>query len=198
MSFLRLQFYLLYVVLSCSFSIEFSAQEDTTGEDSGILELRSDIQGGIVMGGQVVNEKFIYKPGVMGQFSLNAQISPKVYAGIGVSMLSLEDETIVPVFLDVKAFFNERAQSSFLGLNVGASAAWSDYYRNVSEFEYEGGLYFSPYYSFQFPLSNEISLLVVTGLIHHIGEIEFITEFNEEYEERFAMDFLTIRAGIRF
>jgi hypothetical protein len=177
---------------------ELNAQEDSSAEDSRTLEIRSDIQGGIVMGGQVVNEKFIYKPGVMGQFSLNAQISPKVYAGIGVSMLSLEDETILPVYLDLKAFFNEGAQSSFIGLNVGASVAWSDYYRNVAEFEYEGGLYFSPYYSFQFPLSDDINFLVVTGLVHHIGEIEFITEFDEEYEERFAMDFLTIRAGIRF
>lgn len=188
----------LFLFLAFSFiSHEAWTQNLTDVPEKKRLQINSDFQAGILMGGQVVNESFIYKPGVMGQFSLNAELSPRVQGGIGVAVISLEDETILPVYLDFKAFFGE-SNSSFLGLNIGASAAWSDYYRNVSEFQYEGGLYFSPYYTFQFPISDKMNFLVSTGLVHSIGEIEFFTEFDEEYEERFAMDFLTIRAGIRF
>jgi len=187
------------LLLLCCFVINgmVRAQDVYEENDSFKLNLNSSFQVGILAGGQLVNEKFIYKPGLMGQFSLNTQISSRVHGGIGVALLSLEHETILPIFVDVKGFFRTK-NSSFLGLNIGTSAAWSDNFNNVSEFEYEGGLYFSTYYAFQFPISENTSFLVSTGLVHHVGEIEFLTMFNEEVEEQFAIDFLTIRGGIRF
>ena len=173
------------------------SQDDSTDQPRKPLLLKTDFQAGILAGGQLGNEKFTYKPGIMGQFCVNTRISPVIHAGIGVALISLENETILPVFADVRAFFKGE-DSSFIGLNIGASAAWTSVYRNVSQFEYEGGLYFSPYYSFQFPVNEDINLLFATGIVHHTGEVEFLSEFGEKYEERFAMDFLTIRVGLRF
>lgn len=187
------------LLLICAFLTSSSWAQDqvTSQDDDGHLKIKSDIQLGILAGGELGNEKFTYKPGVIGQFSLNVQVSTVVHVGVGVALISLENETLLPVFTDFKAFFHDE-NSSFVGVNIGWSAAWSTYYRNVSEFEYEGGFYFSPYYSFQFPLTESTNLLIATGLVHSLGEIEFYTEFDEQYEEHFAMDFLTIRIGIRF
>ena len=184
------------LVLAMLLGVSSSLAQDSSSVRP--LQLKYDLQFGMLAGGQVVNENFIYKPGVIGQLGVNAKISSWIYAGLGVGLQSLEEETILPVFLDLKAHFREGDRSSFIGLNIGTSSAWSDDYRRVTEFEYEGGFYFSPYYSFQFPLSEKMNLLVVTGLIHQIGEIELHTEFHEDYDEKFAMDFFTVRAGIRF
>ena len=192
---LRIQLFFLSALISLSC---IRAQDVENASETKRLKLSSDFQVGMVAGGQVVNEQFIYKPGVIGQFSVNAEVSPWIHAGIGLAIQSLEDETILPLFVDIKAQFKEGDRASFLGLNIGTSTAWSDYYRNVSDFEYEGGFYFSTYYSFQFPLSDKVNFILATGFIHQIGEIEFYTEFDEKYEEDFAMDFISIRAGIRF
>lgn len=162
------------------------------------MVLTNDIQFGMLAGGQIVNREFIYSPGVIVQYSLNTRISPWIQAGLGLGIQAFESETILPVFLDLKAQFKEGDKAPFLGVNIGHTAGWSRSYRNVSAVEYEGGFYFSPYYSFQFPVAEKVNLLFAMGYIHQIGEIDFLTEFEDEIEEEFALDYLTLRIGARF
>lgn len=102
------------------------------------------------------------------------------------------------MFIDIKARFRAHEKSPLVGVNIGASSGWSTYYRNFSDYEYSGGFYFSPYYALQFPMRGSASMLLAFGYIHQLGHIEYFTEYEETFTESFALDFLTVRAGIRF
>jgi hypothetical protein len=186
----------LFFLILCVPFLELSAQDDTASK--GKLDIKTDIQVGMIAGGQILNQEFVYESGVMGQFGVTARLSPAIRLGLGLGLQSLEEETILPFFLDLKAQFKEGENAPFLGLNIGSSTGWSSFYDNLPGYEYEGGFYFSPYYSFQFLVSEEVNVLFSMGYIHQIAEVEYIMEFAEEYEERFSLDFLTLRTGIRF
>lgn len=183
----------LFVIL-CSVSLLCAQGSDKTKR----IPISSDIQVGMLAGGQIANEQFIYKSGIIAQYSINTRLSPWIHAGIGMAIQSLETETIIPFFLDVKAQLKEGDRSPFIGVNIGSSSGRSTYYRNFANYDYHGGFYFSPYYSFQFPVSKRLNFLLATGYIHQVGWIEYFTEFEETYLESFSMDFLTVRAGLRF
>lgn len=191
----RLPFYILTVLLSLS---ELSGQSTEQNEESKRLKIHSDIQVGVLVGGQISNEQFVYKPGLITQYSINKRLSPWISAGLGMGFELLDTETIIPFFVDVKAQLKEARKASFVGVNIGSSSGWSTYYRNFADYEYSGGFYFSPYYSLSFPVSDQVDFLLATGYIHQVGWIEYFTEYDESYLENFSMDFLTIRAGLRF
>lgn len=180
------------------FSFALKAQDDIQEKDSNRISFTSDIQVGMLAGGQIANDEFVYKSGFIAQYSLNTKISPWIDAGLGIALQSLETETILPIFLDVKARLREGEKAPFIGVNIGSSSGWSTYYRNFADYEYSGGFYFSPYYSFQFPVKGKVDFLLALGYIHQVGWIEYFTEFDESYLESFSMDFLTIRTGLRF
>jgi len=188
----------LFISLLVLSSFSLGAQTTENQKQKTRIKLASDFQLGMVTGGQITNEQFVYKSGFIGQFSVNARLSPWLYAGLGFGIESLDTETIIPSFIDFKARLNQNERSSFLGVNVGSSSGRSTYYRNFSDYDYHGGFYFSPYYAFQFPVKENLSFLISTGYIHQVGWIEYFTEYNETYLESFTMDFLTIRAGLRF
>lgn len=195
---LRYTVSLLALLLTFLLGAPLFAQVDTGNRESRGLQLSSDLQSGLVVGGQISNEQFVYKSGFSAQMAVNTKLSPWLYAGLGVGVQALDTETIIPVFVDFKAHLKESERTSFLGLNVGASSGQSTYYRNFADYDYHGGFYFSPYYSFQFPIDEDLNFLISTGYIHQIGWVEYFTAFDETYLESFTMDFLTIRAGIRF
>jgi hypothetical protein len=170
--------------------------QDAEVEDKRLM-IRSDFQFGLLVGGQISNEQFIYKSGPVFQYGLNTAISPWMDAGLGMSVQLLETEVILPIFLDFKARLRADGRSPFIGVNIGSSSGWSEFYRNFQDYEYSGGFYFSPYYAMQFPLSDKASFLVSFGYIHQVGHIEYFTDFDERFIESFSMDFLTIRAGLR-
>lgn len=160
--------------------------------------LKSELQFGMLSGGIIENERLIYNPGWMVQFCVDKELSKAVDIGLGVGLQGLEEETILPVFLDIKARMKDREHSPFLAVNIGGTKGWSSTYRNLSNFDYEGGFYFSTYYAFDFPINEKMSLLIAMGYIHQNGEIEYSAEGDLEFEEDFSLDYLTLRAGLRF
>ncbi|NNC83553.1 MAG: hypothetical protein HKN79_08245 [Flavobacteriales bacterium] len=184
-----------FILLLClPFCLHLTAQEESEGEREYIY----DLQFGMLAGGEIENETFYYRPGLMAQGAILTPISPWVDLGVGVGLQSFENETILPFFLDVEAQLKEGPRSNHIRLNIGSSLGWSSFYRDLPAYEYEGGFYFSTYHQMAFPLSKRTALLVALGYIHQRGEIEFDSGLDEELEEGFALDFLTIRTGIRF
>jgi len=185
-------------VLFVCFAAQGLAQSESEPSDKERALVIADVQLGVVAGGEISSEQFIYKPGLMMQVSVNRQLSPYFHAGIGAGLMLLESESIIPVFVDFKAYLSPEIRSNFIAVDMGYSGANSSYYNNLADYDYRGGLYFSTYYGFQIPVSDDLQFLISAGYIHQALRVDLSPPFTDSFTETFSMDFLSFRAGIRF
>ena len=188
-------FFLSLYFLQSSF-VATAGGDDKKGKD---WVFHPSFETGLLLGGRINNENFVYESGYFAYLIADVQVSKKVYYGLGSGFNMLEDKTFIPVFVDFKGSFESfNKSSSYFSCQLGYSiASYNDdfEYENVN---YKGGIMFSPGFGYRFNIRDSYCLLINISYQHQFGEIEYSASGGRKISEGMDFDLLFFKLGFMF
>lgn len=194
-SILRCFFWLLMLV---SFLPASAQDEDETDSDkeSKSVNLHHTFELGYVVGGQISNDNFIYKAGLMGQYTADFQVSTRVFYGAGIGYEKLDQETFIPIFASFKGLLKKKDSSPFLTAQLGYALGLNKNMYSYEGYSYRGGILFSPGFGYKLSVKDKYSVLFSVNYKHQFARIRYKTLDAHTYADNLNFDLLSFRIGI--
>jgi hypothetical protein len=136
------------------------------------------IESGFVLHFLSADEKNIV-PGIAFQYCYGIKSSKKVGLGIGGGFQYFENESFVPVFLDVVYFLNQRKYTSFINLETGYAMGWSKNYSDYHNSSYKGGFNMGICFGKKIAMFSQFSMYLSAKYNLQIAKLEYE---NDQYQ----------------
>ena len=161
------------------------------------LVIKHNLETGLVIGGQITNDNFIYNSGAIVYYTANIPFKEKFFIGGGFAIESFDKETIIPLFANFKASLSKNNRW-YIFTDIGGTLVRNKYFASFTKYEYWGGFYYSTGISYQVPVTENISFISNIGLIHQNNWVEYTTIGGSLYKEKVSFNLLNLRVGFKF
>jgi hypothetical protein len=148
------------------------------------------------MGGQIFNDNLIYNPGGSFQYSYSLKSGSRSAFGLGVGVQFFEDEAFIPFYFDFLGFLSKSQNSPFLTFQTGYSAAWSNKYKNIRDYYFKGGIYYSAGFGRKFNFNDAFSSYIAISYKHQFASLTYSASAVDDYYEKLNYDMIVISIGI--
>ncbi len=187
---------LLFVVCILYFPYTLSAQDESSDEGKSSLKIHHTLETGLTVGGQLTNENFVYKSGFLVQYTADMQASSRVYYGLGTGLEKFNDETFIPLFASFKGMLKKKDNTSFLAAQLGYAIGSSRKFNQYTNYDFNGGMFFSPGYGYRFSVGDAFSVLCSIHYKHQFAKIRYENFDRKTYKESLNYDLISFRIGI--
>jgi hypothetical protein len=181
--------FLLTVLLSDAFALETERPEKTRSD-----YIRLDVA--YIFGAQIYNDNFLYNPGFNVYGIYGTSVNERVNVGLGTGVQLFQNETFIPVFIDLTGFIDKKKNTRLLSLQCGYSFAWSNALRNLRNSRLNGGIYLNAGFARKFFIDENFSIIPSISYRHQFAQIEYEVFNLEQYCEKINYDMLVV--GISF
>jgi hypothetical protein len=176
------------------------AQEEDKGKEndkeSKSVNLHHTLEVGYTIGGQVSNDNFIYKAGLLGQYTADFQVSTRVFYGAGIGYEKLGQETFIPIFASFKGLLKKKDSTPFLTAQMGYALGSNKNMYSYEGYSYRGGILFSPGFGYKLNVRDKYSILVSVNYKHQFARIRYKTLDDHTYADNLNYDLLSFRIGV--
>jgi len=190
---LRIRILLIILGIISQQMIAFS-QETTDSEKK--LPLSSKLYMSYVFGAQLYNDNALYNPGLSVLFTESYRVSSNIDIGIGSGYTSLTGERFIPIFIEAFGNKNSISNSPIIKFQFGYSAAWYKQYDYPSDYNLNGGVYFSAGMGRRFWLRNRYSILFHWSYCHQSANVEYQVFGGHNYSNMVYYDMIKISMGV--
>lgn len=166
------------------------------GENQLELDKCARLEGGFIMGGQIFNDNMIYNPGGSFQYSYCIKSGDKAGFGLGAGVQFFEEEAFIPFYLDFVGLLSKSQNSPFLTFQTGYAFGWSDKYKNIQNYTFNGGIYFSAGIGRRFKFNDTFSSYISLSYKHQFASLIYNASAIEDYYEKLNYDMIVISIGI--
>jgi hypothetical protein len=189
---------MIFLLLFISFT-DVSAQDDEKDDKAGkSVNLHHTFELGYSLGGQVSNDNFIYKAGMMGQYTADFQASSRVYYGAGIGYEKLDQQTFIPLFASFKGLLKKKDSTPFLSAQLGYALGFDKNMYSYQGYSYRGGILFSPGWGYKLSVKDKYAILFSVNYKHQFAKIRYKALDNHRYEDNLNFDLLSFRIGVMF
>jgi hypothetical protein len=154
------------------------------------------LEGGLILAGQVSNDNLIYNPGGNFQYSYCIKSGGNAGFGLGAGVQFFDEEAFIPFYIDFIELFNKSKNSPFLTFQGGYALGWSNLYKNIQRYSYNGGFCFSCGIGRKFRFNDTFSSYISFSYKHQFATLSYQTNAVESYREILNYDMLTLSIGI--
>jgi hypothetical protein len=170
--------------------------DEKEGKESKALHLHHTLELGYTIGGQVSNDNFIYKAGLLGQYTADFQVSTRVYYGLGIGYEKLDRERFIPLFASFKGLLKKKDSTPFLTAQIGYALASNENIYSYEGYSYRGGILFSPGFGYKLNVKDKYSVLFSVNYKHQFARIRYKTFDDHIYADNLNFDLLSFRIGV--
>jgi len=168
----------------------------TCAKESPEFEMSARLEGGLVLGGQIINDGLIYLSGSNLMYTNSIKTSGNSFLGLGAGFYNFRNETFIPFVFDFFGFTGKSKNKPFLNFQAGYSLGFSDLYKNYSDYNFKGGLCFSAGLGKCFAISNRFSALISISYRHQFAHVRYTYSGVSEIESDLNYDMLLFTFGI--
>ena len=172
------------------------AQEESSDEPKSNSKLHHTLEAGLTLGGQLTNENFVYKSGVLFQYTADIQASSRVYYGVGAGLEKFNEETFIPIFASFKGMLKKKDNTPFLTAQLGYAIASNQKYSHYANYRFDGGVLFSPGLGYKFAVGDVFSLLCSINYKHQFAKVRYENYDRNIYKESLNYDLISFRIGL--
>ncbi|RLD27198.1 MAG: hypothetical protein DRI70_04755 [Bacteroidetes bacterium] len=181
----------MLVILTCHMGAIAQGKPDSEEKQP----FSSKIYMSYIFGAQIYNDNVLYNPGVSVLFTQSYSLSGNIDLGVGSGYTSMGNERFVPFYLEAYGFKKMSSNSPIIKFQFGYSAAWYKNTEALSDYNLNGGIYFSAGMGRQIPLNNRYSLLFHWSYCHQSGKVDYQIFGNQDYSEQVNYDMIKISIG---
>lgn len=169
-----------------------------TAQDEKIDNFIQKIEIGVLAGAEVSRNTGDFKFAYAGRYTGSYQVSSYFSIGGGLGYERYDDITLIPIFIDAHAFLKPQLNTSYFSFQIGYAPGWHDAYRQLDNYNFQGGFFTGFNYGRRIPIKNDINFLIDLGLKFQQTEVEINNTFLDDYEEKINYILLNFRTGISF
>lgn len=192
--YLRCWFIFLFVCMH----LQSFAQDDEKEEDKETLKLHHSVEAGLMIGGQISNDNFIYKSGWLVQYTADAQVCTRVFYGVGAGIEKFDAETFIPLFASFKGLLKKKDSTPYLTAQLGYAFASNENYYSYANYKYRGGVLFSPGFGYRLSIKDKYFVLISVNYKHQFARVQYKTFDSKTYQDQLNYDFISFRVGFLF
>jgi hypothetical protein len=182
----------IFIILLFFFGSNIFSQQKKQLE----LDKCARLEGGLIIGGQILNDNLIYNPGGSFQYSYCIKSGNNVGFGLGAGIQFFEEEAFIPFYFDFIGMLNKHQNAPFLEFQAGYAMAWSNKYKNVRDYAFTGGIYFSTGIGRKFKFNDTFSSYISLSYKHQFASLTYTAFTINEYYEKLNYDMLVLSIGI--
>lgn len=176
----------------------FLSQAELRAQEIPSKKLKTSFLLGYQVGGQGENRNFVTKNGPGLQLSLQYQLNARLSTGVGLGYVQLEEERFIPIFAVLQAKFRAEANSPYVKFRIGGAPAFNASIEQLESYDFDGGLYFTAGWGYQFGLGQKLALFFEINLAFQEADLEFQSFAGDRFDEDFQFYFLVFNTGIKF
>ncbi len=169
--------------------------EDDEGEKAK-LKVHHSLEGGLILGGQITNEVFVYKAGFSLTYAAEVQFSSRVYYGAGLGVDKFREETFYPLFASFRGMLRKKDNTPFLAAQFGYAFASNRNYGRFEGYDFDGGVVFSPGLGYRFSVGDKFSGLMGVYYKHQFAQAEYRTYDGFRFRTPLSYNLISFRVGI--
>jgi hypothetical protein len=187
-------FLCLLPLICCT--VSYAQDDEKEDKGSKYVNLHHTLELGYSLGGQISNDNFIYKAGLLGQYTADFQVSSRVYYGAGMGYEKLDHEIFIPIFASFKGLLKKKDSTPFLTAQLGYALGSNKNLYSYQGYSYRGGILFSPGWGYKLSVKDKYAILFSVNYKHQFAKIRYKTLDNHRYEDNLNFDMLSFRIGV--
>jgi len=154
------------------------------------------LEGGLILGGQVVNDVLVYTPGVNLNYTYSIKTGNNSCFGIGAGFSNFKDESFIPVYFDFLGLTGKNRNNSYVNFQAGYAFGSSELYKVFQEYEFKGGICFGIGLGRRFKLNDKFSAVIDLSYRHQFASVRYSLNGTREVENNLNYDMLFMNFGI--
>jgi len=182
------------ILIILSYQMSAYSQDKVDLEEK--VPLSSKIYFSYIIGAQLYNDNALYNPGVSALFTQSYRLSGNVDLGIGSGYTSLLNERFVPFYFELFGYKKKNKNSPIIRFQIGYSAAWyaTDY--GQTDYDLDGGFYFTAGMGRRMRINNRYAVLFHWSYCHQSGKINYQIFGNQPYTDAVNYDMIQLGIGL--
>ncbi len=189
---------LILLLLLSAFPL-LAQEKDGDADDEGgksKVKVHHSLEGGLVIGGQLSNEVFVYKSGISLVYAAEVEFSSRVYYGAGLGVDKFREETFYPLFASFRGMLRKKDNTPFLAAQFGYAFASNRNYGRFEGYDFDGGVVFSPGLGYRFSVGDKFSGLMGVYYKHQFAQAEYRTYDGFRFRTPLSYNLISFRVGI--
>lgn len=167
------------------------------GSDSLPIQFTPELRSGVLMGLEISDGRGIYKSGGYAHLAGDFRITNKVHYRFGAGLEKLRDETFIPIMIGFAGMLQKDNNTPYISIDAGYAFGFNDKVKSFRNYQYNGGLFFSPGINYKLSVRNKFSVVMNATLKHQFASVEYMIG-NTHYTEDLNFNFMMLGAGIYF
>ena len=152
---LRLSLVLLLLLNTFPLLAQKKDKDEDDEEEKSKMVVHHSLEGGLVIGGQLTNEVFVYKSGISLSYATEVQFSSRVYYGAGLGVDKFREETFFPLFASFRGLLRKKDNTPFLAAQFGYAFGSHRNYGGFEGYDFRGGVMFSAGLRYRVSVANK-------------------------------------------
>ncbi len=191
----NLSFILLCMCQMVFLSGQTVAQENQSKSDSKHkIKMYPSLDLLYQVGGNITSDNFVLQSGLGANVQLNFKLEDHVYWGVGTGFESLNDDQLLPLYLDIKGFVKKNKSSFFFDGQLGYAFMWNNHYSEFNNYTYEGGIRFAAGAGYKFPIDDDHMLMFSLNYKQQYSSITYESP-SRDYVDRLGFNLLVFKIG---
>lgn len=155
--------------------------------------------GSITLGGKVTQNQLVFRSGPNLNASILYKKNPQFQYGGGFGYLGLEDETFIPLFLQMRVKLRPKPSGFYFGLRSGYSIGISPKALQVEGSSFQGGWMIQPTFGYITPISQRAKFQFGLQMLYQQGLLKRSKgTIQTNYTERLRFTMVGIMCGFTF
>lgn len=191
----------LAAIILFSFCLDAASQtkeksDNEEDKDKKEITLAYQLTSGYAIGGQIVNESFLFESGISFELITHIRVTSRIYYGVGLGYERYDSETFLPLFLSFTGMTKKKDEGYYLSFQTGYSFAWDNAFNSYDNYNYMGGLLFNAGIGRMFEIKNKYRFLVNISLKHQFVRIDYQPLNSSSYTEIINYDMIIFKIGL--
>lgn len=167
----------------------------------GAQEVKQDkfsqnIEIGVLAGAEISRNTGDFKLAYAGRYTGVYLLSPQFSIGGGIGFEQYDEISLIPIFLDAHAYLKPQMNTSFFAFQIGYAPGWHKEYRQLEDYEFQGGFFSEFDYGRRIPINEKLNFNIALGLKFQRSAIEIENIFLNDYQEHINYLLLSFKVGI--
>ena len=167
--------------------------------------LHTDTEMSFIIGGKVgyypryFRNTLIIRSGIFANASLLKLHHKRLYTGMGMGLMAINEETFVPIFINFKAKLSENENGFYFGIKTGYSPGFNRKLSQVAYNNYSGGWFLSTTLGYQTKIKDDLSFHFGLQWVHQRAVLRVEPQTAESpSKEPLRFHFMGIMCGLNF
>lgn len=173
-------------------NVSISAQDDINYN----IKKCATLEGGLIIHFPDDDFNSVATTGASFQYCYGLKVAERVGIGLGTGFHYFENESYVPIYLNMVYFLNGNKKCSFVFFDGGYSLGWSDKIKEYLDSEFSGGLSFNVGFGKKIWLLEQFSVFLKAGYHYQNIQLKYENVLEQSFDRKFHFHMFVLTLGL--